>query len=138
MPHSLLVRTGALIRRSLPLLPAAAALCMSGQAQAYFDSYLSTTIIGTLTPVQAKSFSDAVGRTLVKTADGASLQWQSPAGEKGQPVRATLTPVRTKTDKGQQCREVKGLLRRGGSSEQWIAWFCRQPDGKWKSREVAE
>ncbi|MBY4899143.1 hypothetical protein [Cupriavidus sp. AU9028] len=138
MPHRLLVRTGDRIRRSLPLLPALAAFALPAPAAAYFDSYLSTTIIGTLTPVQARSFSDAVGRTLVKTEDGASQRWQSPAGEKGQPVQATLTPVRSKTDKGQECRQIRGQLRRGTSSEQWMAWFCKQPDGKWKSREVTE
>ncbi|CAG2132609.1 RT0821/Lpp0805 family surface protein [Cupriavidus numazuensis] len=107
-------------------------------ARAYFDSYLSGTIIGKMSKDEAASFAKSVRKALNDTADGQSISWEFPATGKRLPVEGTLTPVTTKTDQGQSCRRLKTDLKRGSAEEHWAGWFCKQKDGQWKSRHVAE
>lgn len=110
--------------------------CGATPALAYFDHYLSGTVIASMNEAESNSFSAAVRQTLANTPDKASSRWTSPPVPRRQPVEATLVPVRSKSDQGQDCRELRADLRRGSAVEQWSAWFCKQPDGQWKSRKV--
>ncbi|WER48269.1 RT0821/Lpp0805 family surface protein [Cupriavidus sp. WKF15] len=130
--------------RRLPSVALASALgatlmlAVAAPAQAYFDNYLSGTIIGKLSKDEAASLSKSIGKALNDTADGQSISWQFPATGKRLPVEGTLTPVTSKTDRGQSCRRLKTDLKRGTAEEHWSGWFCKQKDGQWKSRQVAE
>lgn len=130
--------------RRLPTVALASALgatlmfAVAAPAQAYFDNYLSGTIIGKMNNDEATSFAKSVRKALNDTADGQSIAWEFPASGKRLPVQGTLTPVTSKTDQGQSCRRLKTDLKRGTAEEHWSGWFCKQKDGKWKSRQVAE
>jgi surface antigen len=130
--------------RRLPSVALASALgatlmfAVAAPAQAYFDNYLSGTIIGRLNKDEAASFAKSIGKALNETADGQSVAWEFPASGKRLPVEGTLTPVTSKTDQGQSCRRLKTDLKRGTAEEHWSGWFCKQKDGKWRSRQVAE
>jgi len=130
--------------RRLPTVALVSALgttlmfAVSAPAQAYFDNYLSGTIIGKLNKDEAASFAKSIGKALNDTADGQSITWEFPANGKRLPVDGTLTPVTSKTDQGQSCRRLKTDLKRGTAEEHWSGWFCKQKDGQWKSRQVAE
>ena len=55
-----------------------------------------------------------------------------------QAVEASITPLRSKTNRGQSCRRLKAELTRGSSHDEWTGWFCKQADGRWKSRKVGD
>ncbi len=130
--------------RRLPSVALASALgatlmlAVAAPAQAYFDNYLSGTIIGKLNKDEAASFAKSIGKALNDTADGQSISWEFPASGKRLPVEGTLTPLTSKTDQGQSCRRLKTDLKRGTAEEHWSGWFCKQKDGQWKSRQVAD
>ncbi|MGO4304375.1 MULTISPECIES: RT0821/Lpp0805 family surface protein [unclassified Cupriavidus] len=107
-------------------------------ALAYFDNYLSGSIIGTLTKQEAASVAVSVRKALNDTADNQTVEWHYPAAGRRQAVDGTITPIATKTDKGQTCRRLKSELKRGSATEGWSGWFCKQSDGTWKARQVAD
>ncbi|BDB27149.1 hypothetical protein CTP10_R45540 [Cupriavidus sp. P-10] len=111
-------------------------LAMATPAHAYFDNYLSGSIIGTLNEKEGASLSQSVRKALNDTADGQSVTWTYPANGRRPQVDGTITPVESKTDKGQQCRRLESELKRGSSQEHWKGWFCKQPSGQWKARHV--
>ncbi|MFS8974693.1 RT0821/Lpp0805 family surface protein [Cupriavidus necator] len=113
-------------------------LAMAAPAQAYFDNYLTGTIIGTMNDKEGQSFARSVRTALNDTADGQAVAWTFPAAGRRQQIDGTITPVESKTDKGQPCRRLKSDLKRGSSEEHWNGWFCKQPNGQWKSRHVAD
>ncbi|WP_019450807.1 RT0821/Lpp0805 family surface protein [Cupriavidus sp. BIS7] len=125
----------------LALVATVASALLFGAAQpalAYFDNYLSGSIVGTLTKKEAASLQQAVRKALNETEDNQSVEWHYPAEGRRQAVDGTISPIATKTDKGQSCRRLKSELQRGGATEAWSGWFCKQADGKWKARQVAD
>ncbi|MCO4864768.1 RT0821/Lpp0805 family surface protein [Cupriavidus sp. WGlv3] len=115
-----------------------AVLLCATPAHAYFDNYLSGTIIGTLNDKEGASLAKSVRTALNDTADGQSVAWTFPAAGRRQQIDGTITPVESKTDKGQPCRRLKSDLKRGSAEEHWSGWFCKQSNGQWKSRHVGE
>ncbi|AQV97664.1 hypothetical protein BJN34_27760 [Cupriavidus necator] len=113
-------------------------LAAAAPAQAYFDNYLTGTIIGTLNDKEGASLAKSVRKALNDTADGQAVEWTFPAAGRRQQIDGTITPVESKTDKGQSCRRLKSDLKRGSAEEHWNGWFCKQPNGQWKSRQVSE
>ncbi|KWR91366.1 RT0821/Lpp0805 family surface protein [Cupriavidus sp. IDO] len=113
-------------------------LALATPAHAYFDNYLTGTIIGTLNDKEAQSLAKSVRKALNDTADGQAVEWTYPAAGKRQQIDGTLTPVSSKTDQGQPCRRLKSDLKRGSAEEHWAGWFCKQSNGQWKSRQVAD
>jgi len=107
-------------------------------ARAYFDNYLSGTIIGTMSKEEAASFAKSLRQALNDSADGQKVEWSFPAAGKRQAVDGTIEPVASKTDQGQSCRQIKTDLKRGSAEEHWRGWFCKQSNGQWKSRQVAD
>lgn len=110
----------------------------SAPALAYFDHYLSGSIVGTLNQKEAASLQKIVRKALVDTADDTAVEWHYPAEGRRQAVDGTITPVQSKTDKGQPCRRLKSELKRGSATEAWSGWFCKQSNGQWKARQVSE
>ncbi|MGN5352143.1 hypothetical protein ACQ4P5_08375 [Ralstonia sp. L16] len=126
-------------RRRLALAFAGAALFASATPSfAYFRNVLASTIIGSMSPTELKSFTKAIGDVLKSAADNTPAQWTAPARGKQAAVDATITPLETKTDAGQSCRRLQSELTRGSSKEQWTAWLCKQPSGEWKLRQLAQ
>lgn len=107
-------------------------------AFAYFETYLSGSIVGTLTQKEAASLKSSVRTALNSTEDNKVVEWHYPAENRRQAVDGTITPVATKTDNGQTCRRLKSDLKRGSATEAWSGWFCKQSNGTWKARHVAE
>lgn len=131
------------VRRNTRLTVAATLGCalLLGSAQpafAYFQNYLSGSIIGTLTQKEAASLQKAVGKALNDTEDDKVVEWHYPAENRRQAVDGTISPVATKTDKGQKCRRLKSDLKRGSATEAWSGWFCKQSNGTWKARHVED
>lgn len=125
--------------RDLALALASAALLASATPSfAYFRNVLASTIIGSMSPTELKSFTKAVGDALVNTADNTPAQWTWPAKGKQAAIDATITPLESKTDGGQSCRRLQSELTRGTSKEQWTAWLCKQPSGEWKLRRLTQ
>lgn len=112
-------------------------LGVSAPALAYFDNYLSGSIIGTLNQKEAAALQQVVRKALVDTADDTAVEWHYPAEGRRQAIDGTITPVQSKTDKGQSCRRLKSDLKRGSASEAWSGWFCKQSNGQWKARQVS-
>ncbi|SCU73339.1 conserved exported hypothetical protein [Cupriavidus necator] len=119
-------------------LGAALLFAAAAPAQAYFDNYLSGTIIGTLNDKEGASLAKSVRTALNDTADGKTVAWTFPAAGRRQQIDGTITPIESKTDKGQPCRRLKSDLKRGSAEEHWSGWFCKQSNGQWKSRHVDE
>jgi len=113
-------------------------IALSAPALAYFDNYLTSTIVGTMNKKESTSFMQTLGKTLNEAPDGQAASWTYPAEGKRQQLDGTLTPLVTRTDAGQKCRRLKTELKRGTAEEHWTGWFCKQPDGQWKSRQVKD
>ena len=131
------------LRRQYRLALAASVGCalFIGAAQpalAYFDNYLSGSIVGTLSKKEAASLQQAVRKALNDTEDNKAVEWHYPAEGRRQAIDGTISPIATKTDKGQSCRRLKSELQRGSATEAWSGWFCKQSDGAWKARQVAD
>jgi len=119
-------------------LTAAALLATATPSFAYFRDVLASTIIGSMSQTELKSFTKAIGNALTSTADNTPAQWSWPAKGKQPAIDATITPLESKTDAGQACRRLQSELTRGTSKEQWTAWLCKQPSGEWKLRRLAQ
>lgn len=131
------------VRRHTCLAAAATLGCalLLGTAQpalAYFDNYLSGSIVGTLTQKEAASLQQSVRKALNDTEDNKPVEWHYPAEGRRLAVDGTISPVVTKTDQGQTCRRLKSELQRGSATEAWSGWFCKQANGAWKARHVAD
>lgn len=120
------------------VLTGAALFATATPSFAYFREVLASTIIGSMSQAELKSFTKAIGNTLVNTADNTPAQWAWPAKGKQPAIDATITPLESKTDAGQSCRRLQSELTRGSSKEQWTAWLCKQPSGEWKLRRLAQ
>lgn len=105
---------------------------------AYFDSFLTNTIVGNMTQQEATSFGQTGRKALDSAADGETTPWHLPAGDRRMAIDGEIRTLATKQDKGQTCRQVQMDLRRGSAHENWIRWFCKQSNGQWKSRHVGE
>jgi len=133
-----------ILRRSHLRMALAASLggaLLLGAAQpalAYFDNYLSGSIIGTLNQKEAASLQQTVRKILDGGPDNESVTWNYPGAGKRAAILGTITPVATKDDKGQKCRRLKSELQRGSATEAWSGWFCKQSNGAWKARHVQE
>ncbi|MDR3383498.1 RT0821/Lpp0805 family surface protein [Cupriavidus basilensis] len=123
------------LRRALlcavTLVPAAPAL-------AYFDSFIHGTVIGSMSQKEAAALYKTVSKTLDDGADGAVVPWTYPASGKRKPIEGNLTPMNGKTDKGQSCRQLKLQLKRADQEDNWTGWFCKQGDGRWRSRKLSD
>ncbi|MDW3682653.1 hypothetical protein RA280_13045 [Cupriavidus sp. CV2] len=116
----------------------AALLAPAVPAFAYFDTFIHGTVIGTMSQKESASLVQSVGKVLNDGTDGTVASWTSPAQGKRKPIEGQLTPLRSKTDKGQSCRQLKLQLTRADQEDNWTGWFCKQSDGHWRSRKVAE
>lgn len=114
-------------------LCAAAMLGVAWPALAYFDNFLTGTIIGTLGKDQTAELKSTFGKTLSESDDGNSVPFHLPASGKSKATDGTFTPLKTRTENGQRCRQVRSDLRQQGRQpERWVGWYCQQPDGDWK------
>lgn len=128
-------------RRLAPVLAFAlafAALSASAPARAYVDHYLASTIVGTMTQSEARAFASAVDRALTATEDGTAVSWRTQATPRRPATFARITPLQSKTDHGQPCRQIRSELQRSSNEESWTGWFCKQPDGRWRARVVED
>lgn len=125
-------------RRFFFAVAAAAALSpvTTGAALAAYDHYLTSTIVGTMTQAEARSFAGAVDKALRSTEDGEEMHWRAPATPRHAVTNATITPLQTKRDHGQPCRQLRSELKRASNEESWTGWFCQQIDGRWRARAV--
>ncbi|AZG16323.1 hypothetical protein EHF44_23305 [Cupriavidus pauculus] len=114
-------------------LALAVLLAAAWPARAYYDHFLSGTIIGTLNKDQTAELTTAFGKTLSESDDGKSVPFHLAPNAKGKPTDGTFTPLTTRTENGQRCRKVRSELRQPGRQpERWTGWYCQQPDGEWK------
>lgn len=116
----------------------AALLAPAAPALAYLDTFIHGTVIGNLSKKESDSLAKNVGKVLNDGTDGATANWTSPADGKRKPIEGQFTPLRSKTDKGQSCRQLKMQLKRTDVEDNWTGWFCKQSDGRWRSRKVAD
>lgn len=128
--------SGAARRRLALALAGWAGWLLPVPAGAAFDHFLASTIVGTMTQAEARSFAAAVDKVLRKRADGDALRWQAPETPRHPATEAVITPLQTKQDRGQPCRQIRSELRRASNEEQWTGWFCRQIDDRWRARAV--
>jgi len=112
-------------------------LTLAQPAFAYFDNFINHTVVGSMNQAESASFSKAVRQVLVDGEDGTPLPWTAAARKGREAIEGSITPLRGKTDQGQSCRQLKAELTRGSSHDEWIGWFCKQADGRWKSRKVS-
>ncbi|MGY8527458.1 hypothetical protein [Paracidovorax citrulli] len=103
---------------------------------AFFDHYLSGTIVGTLSKEQSGALLGVFRETLEQAPDGTPVTFRLPADGGKRQVDGTFTPLRTLEDQGDRCRQLRSELRRTGESESWTGWYCKDKDGSWKSRKL--
>ncbi|MDF9431871.1 hypothetical protein EM868_19030 [Cupriavidus gilardii] len=137
MPHAGLARL-TLAPGLAPALALALALSASPPARAYVDHYLASTVVGTMTQSEARAFAAAVNRALNATEDGTAVSWRTQATPRRAATYARITPLQSRTDHGQPCRQIRSELKRSSNEESWTGWFCKQPDGRWRARVVEE
>ncbi|WP_454726064.1 MULTISPECIES: RT0821/Lpp0805 family surface protein [Cupriavidus] len=125
-------------RASLACAPLLLALAAAAPAHAYVGNFINTTVIGKMNQQETASLSKQVRDVLASGADGATVPWNYPATRGRRAIEGALTPLRTKTDQGQSCRQLRTQLKRDGMEDNWVTWFCKQGDGQWKSRRVSD
>lgn len=114
-------------------LCAAALFGLAGPAHAYFDNFLSNTIVGTLNKDQVAELRTTFSKTLSESADGTRVPFQLAPDARGRTTDGAFTPLKTKDEKGQRCRKIRSEFRQQGRQpERWTAWYCQQPGGDWK------
>ncbi|MGO4331619.1 RT0821/Lpp0805 family surface protein [Cupriavidus sp. 2TAF22] len=118
-------------------LACAALLAPAAPALAYFDTFVNATVIGKMSQKESAALAKSVGEILNTGADGAVVPWNYPATSGRRAIEGSLTPLRSKTDQGQSCRLLRTQLKRDGLEDNWTGWFCKQSDGRWKSRKVS-
>lgn len=113
-----------------------AGLAPPGTAVAYFDHYLAGTIVGTLTKSQLEVLTGVFRKTLEQGADGVRVPFTLPPDTRQRQVEGAFTPLSTRQDRGDRCRQLHSEFRRAGESENWTGWYCREKNGDWKSRKL--
>ena len=133
---------GATIMSILPRFVCAVAsssLLLGGTpAAAYFNHYLHGTILGTLSRDQADAFARTFKTTLSDTPDDEVVPFQFPADRRHGAIDGTLKVLHTKVDRGERCRQVRSEVNRGKQQEHWVGWWCKQANGDWKQRTIAD
>lgn len=117
---------------------AVALACVALQAHAYFDNFLSGTLVGTLNEEQVGVLVETFRATLADAADGSSVMLQLPPDKAGKVTEGTLTPVKTATVRGERCRQIRSNLRQGERKERWTGWYCQQANGEWKRTAIKQ
>ncbi|RDK07681.1 hypothetical protein [Cupriavidus lacunae] len=108
----------------------------AGPAVAYFDHYLQGTVVGTLTQDQLAVLTDVFRKTLEQGADGVRVPFTLPPDARQRRVEGSFTPLRSRQDRGDRCRQLRSEFRRAGETEAWTGWYCKEKDGNWKSRKL--
>lgn len=126
-----------LFRASLACAPLLA-LAPASPAFAYFDNFINSTVVGKMNQKESASLAQHVRKVLDTGADGAAVPWNYPATRGRRAIEGSITPLRTKTDQGQSCRQLRTQRQRDGLEDNWTSWFCKQGDGSWKSRRVSD
>lgn len=108
----------------------------AGPAVAYFDHYLGGTVVGTLTQDQLAVLTDVFRKTLEQGADGVRVPFTLPPDARQRRVEGSFTPLRSRQDRGDRCRQLRSEFRRAGETEAWTGWYCKEKDGNWKSRKL--
>ncbi|CAG9164498.1 hypothetical protein [Cupriavidus pampae] len=112
---------------------AVAAMTISWPAHAYFDHFLNQTIVGTLGKAGTDELVSTFGRVMSESEDGTTVPIKLPPNNAGKVTEGTITPLKTRTEAGQRCRQVQTEFRQEGrKSERWKGWYCQQPDLSWK------
>ena len=122
-------------------LCAAVLLAAAWPAYAYYDHFLSGTIIGTLDKDQTAELTTQFGKALSESDDGKSVPFHldPSANAKSKATDGTFTPLKTRTESGQRCRKVRSELRQAGRQpERWTGWYCQQSGGDWKKTMIKE
>lgn len=102
-------------------------------AHAYFDHFLQGTIIGTLDKEQTAALTTTFSKTLSESDDGATVPFHLPASGRSKATDGTFTPLKTRMENDQRCRQIRSELRQQGrAAERWLGWYCQQKDGDWK------
>ena len=117
---------------ALRCLGAAVLIASALPAHAYFDNYLSSTIVGTLAKQQMATLRGVFNQTLSESEDGATVPFSLPAEGRSKATEGTFTPVTTRTENAKRCRKIRSELRQNGRSERWEGWYCQEADGNWK------
>lgn len=104
-------------------------------ALAFFDHYLSNTIVGQLSRAQTETLVAIWHQALSEKGDGESTEFQLAADRDARATEGTMTPVKTTVDGDQRCRQVRSEFRQAGRQEKWSNWYCRQGDGPWRVRQ---
>ncbi|WER47065.1 hypothetical protein CupriaWKF_05735 [Cupriavidus sp. WKF15] len=99
---------------------------------AYFDYFLSGTIVGTLRKDEVPQYVRLYKDALANTPDGGTVPVRFPALDRRPAIDGTLTLERSRNDPGGKCRRVRSDLTQAGRKERWAGWFCETPDGDWK------
>ncbi len=101
-------------------------------AHAYFDYFLSNTVIGTLQKDEVPQYIHLYKDALANLPDGGTAPVHFPAINRRPAIDGTLTLERSRNEKGHKCRRVRSDLTQAGRKERWAGWFCQTPDGDWK------
>ena len=125
------------MRRALTVAACLLPLTVASPAFAYFDNFIHNTVVGSMNKAEAASFAKAVLKVLTDGEDGAPSAGAPPRAVAARPSRpASRRCVRRPT------RPVVppplAELTRGSSHDEWTGWFCKQADGRWKSRKVGD
>jgi len=120
-------------QRVIVLAAVAAALGTAAPAHAYFDHFLNGTIVGTLGKAGTDELTSTFGRVMNDSQDGTSVPIKLPPNDAGKVTEGTITPLKTRMESGQRCRQVRTELKQAGRQpERWRGWYCLQADGSWK------
>lgn len=111
----------------------AIAIATVGPAHAYFDHFLNATIVGTLGKAGTDELTTTFNRVMSESADGTTVPIKLPPNNAGKVTEGSITPLQTRTEANQRCRQVQTEFRQTGRpSERWKGWYCQQPDSSWK------
>ncbi|ROR16987.1 hypothetical protein EC845_4025 [Comamonas sp. BIGb0124] len=97
-------------------------------------SFINNTIASRIPAKDLPAFKAAVAQALNETPDRASSEWTSSPGRGRQPVKVVFKPQQTaQTQSAGTCRLLAAEVSQLSTSENWRFWFCKQPNGSWKS-----
>lgn len=111
----------------------AIAMAIPAPVHAYFDHFLNATIVGTLGKAGTEQLTTTFNRVMSDSADGTTEPIKLPPNNAGKVTEGSITPLQTRTEGGQRCRQVRTEFRQSGRQpERWKGWYCQQADGSWK------
>ncbi len=94
-----------------------------------WSGLLSDTPLSRFSDEDLSIFEAAVTEALESRPDGSSIPWENPnTGASG-----SVTPLNTERRDQRECRLLDIINRAEGRSGSARFWFCRNPDGIWKS-----